>query len=326
MILVTGGSGFIGAHVVRALLAAGASIRCLVRDDGPRPNLEGLAVELAIGDLDDPASLAQAVHGCEQLFHVAADYRLYVRDPASIYKTNVEGTDALLRAAADAGVHRVVYTSSVGALGLTKDGTAADESTPVSESDMVGHYKRSKYRAERVAEKWAREGLPVVIVNPSAPVGDLDVKPTPTGQMIVDFLRRKMPAYVDTGLNLVDVKDVAAGHLLAAEKGVPGERYILGNEDLTLKQILDRLSALTGLPAPRLRLPHWIPVTYAAVDTGLARLLRTTPKVPLEAARMARKRMFFSPAKAVRDLGLPQSPVDDALGRAVAWFRERGYA
>jgi dihydroflavonol-4-reductase len=324
--LVTGGTGFVGTHVVRALLDRGDAVRCLVREGNSAANLEGLDAERAPGDLRDPASLRRALTGVDELYHVAADYRLFLRDPKEIYRTNVEGTEHILRAAADAGVQRVVYTSSVGALGLHRDGTPATEETPVSEADMIGHYKRSKYRAERVAGRWAAEGLPVVIVNPSTPVGDLDVKPTPTGKIIVDFLRRRMPAYVDTGLNLIDVRDVAKGHLLAAERGRAGERYILGHQDLTLKAILDILAEITGLAAPRVRLPHWIPLAVAACDTGLSRLWHREPRVPLEAARMATKKMWFCADKAVRELGLPQSPVRDALTRAVTWFREKGYA
>jgi dihydroflavonol-4-reductase len=325
VILVTGGSGFIGAHIVRALLDDGATVRCLVRDERPRANLAGLDVEIVQGDLTTPDSLGHALDGVQVLYHCAADYRLYARRPGEIYRTNVDGTRHLLQAAGDAGVERIVYTSSVGALGLNGDGQPGNEATPVALDDMIGHYKRSKFLAEREAEAAAGRGLPVVVVNPSAPVGELDVKPTPTGQMIVDFLDGKMPFYVDTGLNLVDVRDVARGHLLAAEKGRVGERYILGGENLTLKAILELLSDLTGRPAPRRRIPHWIPTVAAAVDTGLARLLGRTPRVSLEAVRMSRHRMFFDAGKAVRELGLPQSPVRAALARAVAWFREHGY-
>ena len=325
MNLVTGGTGFVGAHVVRALLARGAAVRCLVRPGSNRSNLEGLAVDLVEGDLRDRCSLDRALRGVETLYHVAADYRLWTKDPGELYRANAGGTENVLAAAAGAGVGRVVYTSSVGALGLTKDGSPADETTPVARDEVVGHYKKSKYDAERVAEAWAARGLPVVIVNPSTPVGELDVKPTPTGQLVVDFLNRRLPAYVDTGLNLVDVRDVAAGHLLAAEKGRPGEKYILGHRNLTLKEILEALSRLTGLPAPAVRLPHAVPLAVAAVDTFVSGLLGRPPRISLESVRMSRHRMFFDAAKAVRELGLPQSPVDAALGRAVAWFRENGY-
>jgi len=323
--LVTGATGFVGAHVARALLAEGESVRCLVRSGSRRDNLAELDVEIVEGDLRQEASLKPAVAGCRRVFHCAADYRLFTRDPEELYRSNVEGTRNLLRAAGEAGVERVVYTSSVGALGLTKDGTPADETTPVSLERMIGHYKRSKYLAERVAEEAVAAGVPVVIVTPSTPVGELDIKPTPTGQMIVDFLNRRMPAYVDTGLNLVDVRDVARGHLLAAERGRLGEKYILGNRDLTLREIFELLSRLTGLPAPRWRVPHLLPLAAAAVDTGLARLLEREPRVSLESVRMSRYRMFFTSAKAVRELALPQSPVEEALERAASWFRSHGY-
>lgn len=323
--LVTGGTGFVGAHVVRALLAKSLRVRCLVRTGRKRTNLEGLPVGLVEGDLADPPSLARAMSGVSTLYHVAADYRLWTPDPAELHRTNVGGTENVLAAASEAGVARVVYTSSVGALGLAADGSPASEETPVDRDAIVGHYKRSKFDAERVAEAWAARGLSVVIVNPSTPIGEFDVKPTPTGQLVVDFLNRRMPAYVDTGLNVVDVRDVAAGHLLAAGKGRPGEKYILGNRNLTLKEILGMLAAITGLPAPTLRLPHAIPLAAAAVDTFLAGLLGRPPRVSLESVRMSRHRMFFDASKAVRELGLPQSPVKDALARSVRWFRENGY-
>ena len=325
MDLVTGGTGFVGAHVARALLDAGERVRCLVRRGSDRRNLDDLDVELAEGDLLDASTLGPALDGVTRLFHVAADYRLFVRDPATIYRANVDGTRALYEAAAGAGVERVVHTSSVGALGLREEGPPADEETPVVFEDVVGHYKRSKVLAERVAEDFAGRGLDVVIVNPSTPIGERDVKPTPTGRIIVDFLNRKMPAYVDTGLNLIDVRDVATGHLLAAAKGVRGRKYILGNQNLTLKAILDLLAEITGLPAPSRRMPHWVPLVVGALDTAGARLFGYEPRVPLEAVRMSQHRMFFSAERAVRELGLPQSPVRDALARAVGWFSENGY-
>jgi dihydroflavonol-4-reductase len=325
MDLVTGGTGFVGAHVVRALLARGRSVRCLVRPSSRRTNLEGLDVEIATGDVTDPASLSKAIAGVDCVYHCAADYRLYTTDPRALHASNVTGTDNVMRLASYAGVRRVIHTSSVGALGLSSNGTPADESTPVTANSMIGHYKRSKFEAERVAEAWAAKGLPVVIVNPSTPVGEYDVKPTPTGRMIVDFLNRHMPAYVETGLNLVDARDVAEGHLLAAERGRFGEKYILGNRNMTLKEILDTLARLTGLPSPGMRVPHWIPLAAAAVDTFAARWTGRTPRIPLEGVRMSRHRMFFDSGKAVRELGLPQTPVEDALARAVAWFRENGY-
>ncbi|MFI5181785.1 MAG: hopanoid-associated sugar epimerase [Thermoanaerobaculia bacterium] len=323
--LVTGGTGFVGTHVVRALLAAGRPVRCLVRPSSRRTNLEGLAVEIVEGNLSDPPSLGRAMRSVSTLYHVAADYRLDAPRPSELYESNVRGTENVLGAAGQAGVSRVVYTSSVGALGLKADGSPADETTPVSRDQVVGHYKKSKFEAERVAESWAARGLPVVIVNPSTPVGERDVKPTPTGQIIVDFLNRRLPAYVDTGLNLVDVRDVAAGHLLAAERGRPGEKYILGSRNMTLQEILEVLSRITGLPAPRVRLPHAIPLAFAAVDTFISRALGKAPRVSLESVRMSMHKMYFDSSRAVRELALPQSPVEDALSRAVDWFRANGY-
>jgi len=325
MNLVTGGTGFVGSHVVRALLARGESVRCLARPGGRRDNLAGLAVETVDGDLTDPASLARAAKGASGVYHVAADYRLWTRDHRELYAANAGGTDNVLRAAADAGASRIVYTSSVAALGLTPDGSPANETTPVDRRRIIGHYKKSKHDAERVALDWAARGLPIVIVNPSTPIGERDIKPTPTGQLIVDFLNRRMPAYVDTGLNLIDVRDVAAGHLLAAERGKPGEKYILGNRNMTLKEILDTLAALTGLRAPRTRLPHWIPLAFSACDTAVSRVTGRPPRASFESVRMSTHRMFFDASRAVKELGLPQTPVEDALGRAVAWFRENGY-
>jgi len=325
MDLVTGGTGFVGTHVVRALLARGRSVRCLARPGGVRTNLDGLDVEVVDGDLTDPPSLARAAAGCSTVYHCAADYRLNARRPVEIFDANVRGTENVMRAAADAGAGRVVYTSSVGALGLTKDGSPANEETPVEPETLIGAYKKSKHEAERVARDWARRGLSVVIVNPSTPVGERDIKPTPTGKMIVDFLNRRMPAYVDTGLNLVDVRDVAEGHVLAAERGRSGERYILGNRDMSLKEILDALARITGLPPPRWKLPHWIPLAAAAGSLVLSRMTGGDPAIPLEGVRLSRHRMYFDPSRAVRELGLPASDVEEALGRAVAWFRENGY-
>jgi dihydroflavonol-4-reductase len=327
--LVTGATGFVGAHLVRALLGRQAAVRCLVRPAsaaGRRLDLlAGLPVEIAPGDLRNAGSLREAVAGCEVVYHCAADYRLFTPDPSEMYASNVTGTDNLLAACAQAGVGRVVYTSSVGALGLAAGGGAADERTPVTLDAMIGPYKRSKFQAERVAEQWAARGLPVVIVNPSTPVGEGDVKPTPTGQMIVDFLARRFPAYVDTGLNLIDVRDVAAGHLLAADRGRAGERYILGHRDMTLKAILDALARLTGLPSPRVRVPHWLPLGVAYLASAAARFTGRPPRATPEAVRMSRHRMFFDAGKAVRELGLPQSAIEPALARAVAWFSSHGY-
>ena len=322
---LTGATGVLGGHVLAALGARGERVRCLVRPTSDRRNLEIDGAEPIEGDLTDPASLARAIEGASVVYHVAADYRLYARRPEELYSSNVEGTGNLLAAAAAAGVERVVYTSSVGALGLEPDGSPADESTPVELADMVGHYKRSKFLAERVADRWASKGLPVVIVNPSTPVGEGDLKPTATGRIVLDFLNRRTPAYVDTGLNWVDVRDVARGHLLAAERGVPGRRYILGHENLSLRRLFELLSEITGLAAPRVRMPHWVALAAGAVDTTLSRAIGREPRVPLEAVRLALHKMYFDPSRAVRELGLPQTPVAHALERAVAWFRDHGY-
>jgi dihydroflavonol-4-reductase len=321
--LVTGGTGFIGANIVRELLAAGATVRVLARPGGDRRALDGVKVELAEGDLTDAASIRRAVAGVQTVYHAAADYRLWTPDPGALYRANVDGTRAVLEAAAQAGVGRVVYTSSVGALGIPKDGTPGREDTPVTLGDMVGDYKRSKFLAERVALDFARQGLPVVVVNPSAPVGPWDVKPTPTGQMIVDFMRGRMVGTLDTGLNIVHVRDVARGHLLAAERGKPGERYILGQArgNLSLTEIFRMLASITGGRAPRFRVPYALAWCSAAVCEGVARVTGKPPAVPLTGVRMARKRMYFDPAKAVRDLGLPQTEPRQALADAVAWFR-----
>jgi dihydroflavonol-4-reductase len=325
IVLVTGATGFVGSHLTRRLLARGEAVRVLVRRESKPDNLEGLAVERVVGDLTDPASLAKAVAGCRAVFHAAADYRLWAPNPWVLYETNVRGTRGLLRASLAAKVGRVVYTSTVGALGIPANGRPGNEETPAALADMVGHYKRSKFLAEAEARQAAREGLEVVIVNPSTPVGSRDIKPTPTGQMIVDFLKGRMPAYVDTGLNLVDVEDVAEGHLLAWERGRPGQRYILGHQNLAMKEILDLLSRISGVPSPRWRLPWAAALGLAVVSTGVSRLTGKPPRVPLEAVRMAGKTMFFDSSKAVRELGLPQTPVEEALRKAVDWFRAHGY-
>lgn len=327
-VLVTGATGFIGSHVARMLVERGDRVRVLVRRSSRIDNLEGLDVEPVIGDLRDTESLTSALTGCRALFHVAADYRLWSRNPQELYESNVGGTRNILCAAKGAGVERVVYTSSVGALGIPADGSPGTEETAVSLNDMVGHYKRSKFLAEEEARRFVREeDLAVVIVNPSTPVGENDIKPTPTGKIVVDFLNGKLPAFVDTGLNLVDVRDVAAGHLLALERGKPGERYILGNCDVTLQGILQRLAAITGLKAPKRRIPYQAAYAAAWADTLLfGTMLKREPHIPLEGVRMARKYMYFDASKAVRELGLPQSPIDEALRRAVEWFRANGYA
>jgi dihydroflavonol-4-reductase len=324
--LVTGGTGFVGANLVRELLIDGQSVRVLARKGGDRTALEGCAVEIAEGDLLDPASLKAAVAGAKRVYHVAADYRLWARNPRELYRANVDGTRELLQAAAEAGAERIVYTSTVGALGIPKDGTPGDEESPVGLEDMVGPYKASKFLAERVALEWAARGAPVVIVNPSAPLGPWDVKPTPTGQMIVDFLRGKMVGSIDTGLNIVHVRDVARGHILAADRGRVGEKYVLGHRNLSLLEIFRALADLTGLPPPRFRVPYAVAWMAALCMEGAARVTGGAPAVPLNAVRMGRKRMYFSAEKAIRELGLPQTRAEVALRDAVGWFVERGYA
>ena len=319
--LVTGATGFVGWHVARCLLDRGWRVRALVR---PGSQVWELELETVPGDLRDPASVERAVSGCGVVFHVAADYRLWAPDPAEMFRSNVEGTRHVIQAARACGVERVVYTSTVGVIGIPKNGLG-DEDTPVRFREMVGPYKRSKFLAEVVAMEAGRSGLPVVIVNPTAPIGDHDFKPTPTGRIILDFLRGAMPAYIDTGLNFVDVRDVAEGHLLALERGRDGERYILGSENLTLEEFLRRLSAVSGLPAPRWRIPYAVAYTAALFSTGWARLTGRPPRAPLDGVRMARKKMFVSSARAVRELGYQPKPIDDALRRAVEWFRSHGY-
>ncbi|HZE26780.1 MAG TPA: hopanoid-associated sugar epimerase [Terriglobales bacterium] len=324
---VTGATGFLGAHVARALAEQGAELRLLVRSTSDLRNLEGLRADRVTGDLRSPGSLEKAIAGCDTVFHVAADYRLWVRDPEQMYRSNVEGTRALLEAARKNGVRRVVYTSTVATMGFTSNGHPADEESWVSIGDMIGHYKRSKFMAEQVALGAGRSGQDVVVVNPSTPVGELDIKPTPTGRIIVDFLKKKFPAYVDTGLNLVDATECARGHLAALEKGRSGQRYILGGENLTLKQILDKLGAITGLPSPRVKVPYFMALATGVVDevfTG--RILGREPRATIDAVRMGRKKMFVSSAKAERELGWTVVSVDDALRRAAAWFQAKGYA
>jgi len=323
---VTGATGFIGASIVRELLKDGREVRALVRPGSDTANLAGLDVEVWRGDLRDRSSLVQGVQGCDVLYHAAADYRLWTRTPEEMYRINVEGTAAILEAALERGLSRVVYTSSVGTLGNPGDGTPGTEETPVSLADMVGHYKKSKFLAEREAEKFIAQGLPLVIVNPSTPVGPLDIKPTPTGKIIVDFLNRRMPAYLDTGLNIIAVEDCARGHVLAEQKGRIGEKYILGNANLTLSAIFGLLAEITGLGAPRVRLPY-LPILLAAyVNEGISAITGREPLIPLAGVQMAAKFMFFDSRKAVRELGLPQTGVPDALQRAVEWFRANGYA
>lgn len=313
--------------MARVLSQQGADLRLLVRATSRCDLIEGLRAERVVGDLRQPETLRPAMQGCEMVFHVAADYRLWVPDADEMYRSNVEGTRAVIQAAQAAGVRRVVYTSSVATMGFTGNGQPADEQSPVALSDMIGHYKRSKFMAEQVALEAGRSGVDIVVVNPTAPIGEQDIKPTPTGRIVVDFLKKKFPAYVDTGMNLVDVVEVAKGHLLAAEKAKPGERYILGGENLTLKQILDKLAAITGLPSPTVKLPYAMALATGAVDTIVSgRLLKREPRVTLDAVRMGRKKMFASSAKAERELGWKVVPVEDALRRAVEWFRKHGYA
>jgi dihydroflavonol-4-reductase len=325
--LVTGATGFVGAAVARALAAAGVEVRVLARPESDPRNLEGLAVERVAGDLRDPASLRRALAGCRHLYHVAAHYALWARDPAVFYDVNVAGTRALLDAAGEAGVERIVYTSTIGAIGLPPGGGPGTEETPVSLDQMAGHYKRSKYLAEQEVRKRAQAGLPVVIVNPSAPVGERDIKPTPTGRMIVDFMKGRMWAYIETGMNLIDVDDVAIGHLRAMERGRVGERYILGNRNLSLREIFKILSRLTGVPAPRVKLPWQAILPLAHLNRWLADYVtHRPPRIPLEGVRMAKYRMHYDCRKALRELDLPQTPVEVALEKAVRWFRDHGYA
>jgi len=322
---VTGATGFIGSSVVRALLERSVGVRALCRADSPRINLDGLDVEIVEGDLRDPASLRHGMAGCELVFHAAALYSFWVRPRRMIYDINVEGTRNVFDAAKKAGVERVVYTSSVAALGLRDDGLPADETASTSLDRIVGDYKKSKYLAEQVALESAKR-LPVVIVNPSFPVGPRDIRPTPTGRTILDFLNRRMPAYVETGMNVVDVEDVALGHWLAAEKGRVGKRYILGGENVTMKRLLDLLSEITGLPAPRIRVPYRPILALSYLNAGFCKLFpRITPRMTPETIRMSSHRMYFDPGKAVRELGFPQTPARDALTKAVAWFQENGY-
>lgn len=323
--LVTGATGFLGAHIVRQLLQDGAEVRVLVRKGSDRRNLDGLDLEVVAGDLLDKDSLKTAVKGFDSLFHAAADYRLWTRNPAEMYAANVEGTRNLLQAAADAGVAKVVYTSTVGTLGNRGDGTPGDEETPVSFADMVGDYKKSKYLAEQVAMDFAQQGLPLVIVNPSTPVGPLDIKPTPTGKLIVDFVSGKMPAYLDTGLNIVSAAECARGHILAAQKGRIGRKYILGGEDLHLSQILAILAEIASIPAPRWRLPYRPVLLAAHINGWLAAVTGKEPLIPLAGVQMAKKLMFFSSKRANMELGYVTTPAYHPLKQAVAWFRTNGY-
>jgi len=319
--LVTGASGFLGWHVARLLVERGHRVKALLR---PSSRIRELDVEPVAGDLRDPASLERAVAGCALVFHVAADYRLWAADESELYRSNADGTRNVLQAARNAGVDRVVYTSTVGCIGVPPGGEG-NEDCPVSLDDMKGAYKRSKFLAERIALEFAASGLPVVIVNPTAPIGDHDIKPTPTGGIVLDFLKGDMPAFIDTGLNVVDARDVALGQLLACEHGRTGERYILGSENLTLAQILEKLAAIAGRPAPKVQLPYAFAYAAGVVTTAWARVTGKPPRAPLDAVRMARKKMFVSHVKAARELGFAPGPADGALRRAVEWFRANGY-
>jgi len=324
--LVTGGTGFVGSHLVRRLLERNWDVRCLVRAASRLDNLNELPVEFATGDLRDGDSIRRAVRGADVVYHCAADYRLWCADPREMYESNVNGSRNVMQAALDERVERIVYTSTVGALGLNDDGTPADEETPVSIDDMIGHYKRSKFLAEAEVRGFASRGLPVVIVNPSTPIGELDIKPTPTGKIIVDFLKGKMFGYVDTGMNLIDVRDCAEGHILAAERGHVGHRYILGGTNLTLKAMFDALARVTDITSPKMKVPHWVAESYARLENFWAiNVARRAPDVPVESVRMSRHRMWFDSSKAVRELALPQTSIDDALARAVRWFNDHGY-
>ena len=312
--------------MARVLAESGADLRLLVRPSSDLRNIEKLNAERVVGDLRDALSLEKGIAGCEAVFHVAADYRLWVRDPEEMHRSNVEGTRAILLAARKNGVKRVVYTSSVATMGFTNNGHMADEDSPVSLQNMIGPYKRSKFMAEEVAIQASREGMDVVVVNPTTPVGERDIKPTPTGRIVLDFLKRKFPAYVDTGLNLVDATECARGHVAAYERAKPGERYILGGENLTLKQILDKLGQITGLSSPRVKVPYVVALATGVVDevfTG--RILGREPRATIDAVRMGKKKMFVSSAKAERDLGWKIIPVEGALRRAVEWFQSNGY-
>ncbi len=326
-VFITGATGFVGGHVARRYAAEGASLRLLTRQTSRLDSLAGIDAEVVTGDLREPEGLRSALAGCDALVHVAADYRLWVRDPQEMYAANVDGTRELLKLARETGVQRVVYTSSVATMGFKTDGSIVDEDTPVSLAEMIGHYKRSKFLGELEAIKAAKSGQHVMILNPTTPIGPGDAKPTPTGRIIVDFLNKKFPAYVDTGLNLVDVVEVARMHVVALDRGTPGERYILGGENLTLKQILDRMSAITGLPSPTMKVPHSVAMAFAFFDENITGKLRgKEPRATVEAVRMGKKMMFASSKKAERELGFQVIPIYNAMRSAIDWFVGNGYA
>lgn len=324
---VTGGTGFVGSHVIEKLVSRGEKVRALARPQSDLRNLKGFPLDLVRGDLRNPGSFSKALKGCDVLYHVAAEYTLWVREPKTLYESNVQGSLNIIKEALNAGVKKIVYTSTVGVLGIPKNGDGGNEETPVALSDMISHYKRSKFMAEEEVRRLAHDGAPIVIVNPSTPVGSRDSKPTPTGQMIVDFLKKKMMGYLETGLNIIDVEDVAEGHLLAAKKGRIGERYILGNRNLSLKEIFQILSKLSGIPTPHFKMPHWAALGLAYINTAYSNWVsHRAPSIPVDGVRMAKKVMFFNSSKAVRELGLPQGPVENALRKATNWFWENGYA
>jgi dihydroflavonol-4-reductase len=324
--LITGTTGFVGAAVVRHLLEAGDNVKALVRKESDLGNLHGLKLELVYGDLRDKDSLRRAIKGCQRLYHVAASYSLWTPNPKILYESNVDGTQNILEAAEETGLEKIVYTSTVGALAVPKEGGPGNEETPVVFDEIVGHYKRSKYLAEQVALRMAKSGLPVVIVNPSAPIGPRDIKPTPTGKMIVDFLKGLMLAYIDTGMNLVDVDDVAAGHLLAAEKGRIGEKYILGHRNMSLKEICDLMSRISGIAAPRIKIPREVVLPLAYVNKWISDYItRKPPLIPLDGIRMAKKYMHYDSIKAIKEIGLPQTPIEVAMEKAIKWFKDNRY-
>lgn len=323
--LVTGATGFVGSHVVRRLLARGQSVRVLLRSSSDIRALEGLSCDKVVGDLCDLPSLNRAVNGIRRVFHVAADYRLWARDPREIYESNVAGTRNLLFAAREAGVESFIYTSSVATIAVHRHGLLPNEATSARLDEMIGHYKRSKFMAEQEALRAASEGMPVIVVNPTTPVGPGDWKPTPTGRIILDFLLGKIPAYLDTGLNVVPVEDVADGHLLAADRGRVGERYILGGRNMSLKEILDTLAKVTGRHAPRIQLPYAVAYLAGCVENTAARLLGREPQIPLEGVRMARHKMYVDASKATGELGFQPGSIEAALERAIRWYQDNGY-
>ncbi|MCX6343826.1 MAG: NAD-dependent epimerase/dehydratase family protein [Armatimonadetes bacterium] len=324
-VFVTGGTGFVGAHVVRKLIECGDHVVALVRPKSDTMLLNGLPVEYAIGDITNLTTLLWPMRNVQEAYHLAADYRLWAQNPDEIYYNNAAGTLNVMEAALRCGVEKVVYTSTVGCLGIPEDGSPGDENTPVERNQLIGHYKKSKFDAEQIAVQYAQKGLHVVIVNPSTPVGPGDIKPTPTGKIILDFLKGGMRGYIDTGLNLIAVEDAAEGHLLAAAKGRIGERYILGNQNLTLQEVLAALAHITQRTPPTLQVPYWVALSAAALENAISSITGKPPSIPIEGVKMAKKKMFFSASKAINELGLPQSSVEEALARSINWFLENGY-